>query len=144
MTEEAQPLATNLQSTASTAPSSRPQTSGSPDPITDTSPATPPTTSTAPAELTGTENSLQAKDKEPLMDLEHFDWASLEQHYHADMRTCAATEASLSEEFNQAIRVSQLPYIPPSSPLPHINHLQIFESWASVTTSHENERSLKR
>ncbi|MCJ1377543.1 hypothetical protein MMC17_000638 [Xylographa soralifera] len=133
MAEEAQPTAASLQPPTSTTPSSRTQTSSSPDPITNEAPATAPNPSTAPTEPIEPETPLQNKDQEPHdlppsedpnTNIEDFDWAGLEQRYHADMETCANTETGLFEEFNQAIR--------------------LFESWASVTTTHENDRSYKR
>ncbi|MCJ1285004.1 hypothetical protein MMC26_004341 [Xylographa opegraphella] len=126
MTGGAQPTTASFQTTASTASSSGSQTSRSPDPITSK-------TSSEHAESQQPITPVQAQDKdpreltpseEPNIDIEEFDWAGLEQRYHAEMQACAATEAALFEEFNQAIR--------------------LFESWASVTTTHENDRSYKR
>ncbi|MCJ1436138.1 hypothetical protein MMC27_005516 [Xylographa pallens] len=133
MTDEAQPTAANLQPPASTTLSPESQTSRSPDPNLKEAPAPSPNTSTEPAEPARPGNPLQDKDhgtpslaspEHPNISIEDFDWAGLEQRYHADMQACADTETGLFEEFNQAIR--------------------LFESWASVTTTHENDRSYKR
>ncbi|MCJ1395284.1 hypothetical protein MMC18_008168 [Xylographa bjoerkii] len=133
MAEESQPTAANLQTTASTNPSSEPHTSSTPEGVTTEAAATSTnaSTSTVPAKATGTQTPIQ--DNEPRgrvpsedlnINIEDFDWADLEHRYHADMQTCANTETALFEDFAQAIR--------------------LFESWASVTTTHENDRSYKR
>ncbi|MCJ1421104.1 hypothetical protein MMC32_007466 [Xylographa parallela] len=133
MTAEAQPTAANLQTTASTTLSPESQTSRSPNLNIKEAPAPSPNTSTEPAEPQRPETPLQDKDQEspsfppsdyPNLPIEDFDWAGLEQRYHTDMQAYADTETVLFEEFNQAI--------------------QLFESWASVTTTHENDRSYKR
>ncbi|MCJ1295231.1 hypothetical protein MMC34_006793 [Xylographa carneopallida] len=133
MTAETQPTSTSPQTTPSPTPSSQPHDSSNPDPTTDMTAATPPLTFTKPTEPTGPETTLQPKNtvpasvlesEAPPLPIEAFDWAGLEARYHADMQACADTDTGLFEEFNQAIR--------------------IFEAWASVTTTHESERSSKR
>ncbi|MCJ1402605.1 hypothetical protein MMC11_005825 [Xylographa trunciseda] len=137
MTEEAQSTAPSLHNTAPISPSLETRPSSNPEPNTSSTPATFPNTSTAAP--TGSSNSLHEPSPDPHdlppsegpnIHIPAFDWASLEERYDADMQTCAARETALFEEFNEAIRANI--------------STQLFESWASVTTTHENERSYKR
>ena len=96
---------------------------------------------------TGSSVSHSTEDDEspPIEDsdapLEDYDWAGLEERFHAKMEECGRAEQKLYDEFSNCVRVRRygFPQVELNTDFP-----KLFEAWALVTTSYDNYRYHKR
>ena len=83
----------------------------------------------------------ESQSANPSESMEPFDWDDLERRYHTAMQECEQEERKLQREFKDWVKVDHLLGQTPGT---HGLLVKVFETWASVTTVHENDRAYKR
>ncbi len=85
--------------------------------------------------------------------LEAYDWAELEERFHAEMEKCANREDGIQEEFDELLKVNLL--LPTSCSAGHTykgvfimiiytDEHQVFKTWTATGSVHEENRAGKR
>ena len=78
---------------------------------------------------------------DPREPMEPLDWDSLEERYLSAMNECELEERKINQEFHDWVKVDNfLRYKLGIQSL----FIKVFETWASVTCVHENDRAYKR
>ena len=89
----------------------------------------------------GSEDDRPPITEDPATTLDDYDWASLEERFYTKMDECGRAEQKLYDEFSNCVKVRT--YVFPCVEL-DTDISEVFEAWASVTTSHDNDRYYKR